>query len=287
MSLEIITSPAEFTARMRQRRQAGDSLGFVPTMGALHEGHLSLMRASIADCDTTAASIFVNPTQFAPEEDLEKYPRPFERDCDLLAATGVDILFAPDVIEMYPPGCSTSITSPSVALSLEGEKRPDHFDGVATVVLKLFNLAQADRSYFGQKDYQQAQVIRAMVRDLSVPIEVVVCPIVREADGLAMSSRNRYLTDDERQRALALSQCLQVAKQLFVDGERNGVRIEKAMMNVLNETVDTVDYAAVINAETLNRLEMIDQPAVAVVAAHVGSTRLIDNEILSVKKQAD
>lgn len=280
MTLEKHTTIESFTRRMQELRGQGKRLGVVPTMGALHEGHISLMRACIADCDITAATIFVNPSQFAPDEDLDQYPRTLTRDEELLAAAGVDILFAPTNEEMYPQGFSTWVEPPQVARVLEGKVRPDHFRGVATIVLKLLNIASAHAAFFGQKDYQQAQVIRAMVADLNVPTEIVVCPIVREADGLAMSSRNRYLSQEDRRRALALSQSLEFAKKLYEEGERNGVRIEKQMMDVLQPSVDAVDYAAVFHADTLNRLETIDQPAVAAVACRVGETRLIDNMIL-------
>ena len=206
-------------------RVKGRRLGLVPTMGALHEGHLSLVRAARAQCEAVAASIFVNPTQFGPTEDLSKYPRQFERDCELLEKEGVEILFAPSVEEMYPQGAVTWVAVEGLSEKLDGRSRPGHFRGVTTVVAKLFNIIEPHAAFFGQKDAAQLAVIRRMVRDLNFPVELVACPIVREPDGLAMSSRNAYLNSEERRQALVLQRSLQCIEQLFLSGERNPARL--------------------------------------------------------------
>lgn len=261
----------------------GETLGFVPTMGALHEGHLSLVRRAKAEHSRAIASIFVNPTQFAPHEDFTRYPRTFEADLALLAGAGCDHVFAPAAEEVYPPGFSTYVQPPAVALPLEGQFRPDHFRGVATIVLKLFEMVQAEAAYFGQKDYQQAAVIRAMVCDLNLPVRIEVCPIVREADGLALSSRNRYLSPDERRRATAIYRALQTAADQLAHGERRGAALSVAMQHVLQQAgFQKVDYALVADRDTLAELEQVDRPAVALIAAHLGATRLIDNLLLEV-----
>ena len=261
-------------------RRDGKTVGIVPTMGALHQGHLSLARASTERCDATIATIFVNPTQFAPDEDLDKYPRTLDADRELLQNAGVDAVFVPDVQTMYPPGFSTFVQPPDVAKPLEGTFRPDHFRGVTTIVMKLFQLLPATHAFFGQKDYQQLQVIQAMVRDLNVGIEIVSCPIVREPDGLALSSRNRYLNDEQRQRALLLSESLAIVDKLVVNGERNVKTLESAMHDCLSASemsVDKIDYAVVVQPETLRPLDQLDSSAIALIAAYVGQTRLIDN----------
>ncbi len=263
---------------VHEHRRAGRIIGLVPTMGALHEGHLSLARAAAADCDAVVASVFVNPTQFAPGEDYERYPRDLRADAAMLAEAGVAAVFAPSVETMYPDGAETTIEVGSAAQTLEGESRPTHFSGVATVVAKLFAIAPADRAYFGQKDYQQTVVIRRMVADLNLPIEVVVCPIVREPDGLAMSSRNAYLSADERSRAVALSQGLREAESRYAAGERRAEAIRDAARDTIRSVpgID-LDYVAVLEDQTLRQPEAISGPAVVAVAARVGKTRLIDN----------
>jgi pantoate--beta-alanine ligase len=279
--LRTITTKTEIHAETCALRAAGKSIGLVPTMGALHEGHLSLVRRARAECDAVVATIFVNPTQFGPQEDFSKYPRTLDRDLALLADLGCDLAFVPTNDEIYPPGFSTYVEPPAVARPLEGQCRPGHFRGVATVVLKLFNLISADTAYFGQKDYQQSLVIRHMVRDLHLPVKITVCPIVREVDGLALSSRNRYLSPAERKQALALSVSLRQAEELVRSGQRNAAAIGAAMQqNLTAAGIQRIDYATVADAATLADLNTLDRPAVALVACFVGTTRLIDNCLL-------
>ncbi len=263
---------------VRQAQVAGKTIGFVPTMGALHEGHLSLVDAARAECDLAVVSIFVNPTQFGPKEDLSRYPRDLERDLKLLASRGCDLVFAPTVEEMYPAGYVTSIDVGNLGCELEGAFRPDHFRGVATVVLKLFQIVPADVAFFGRKDYQQTLVVKRMVTDLNVPIEIRVLPTVREADGLAMSSRNAYLSADERRRALALSQSLRLAEQMVRDGLREVEAIRGKMFDHLKSSgVDEVQYVAFVADGTITPVESVDGPTTVAIAAKVGPTRLIDN----------
>ena len=279
--IQIIPSVEALNQTIWQIQQKQSSIGFVPTMGALHEGHLSLVRASRQKCDVTIVSIFVNPTQFAPHEDLDQYPRPIENDLQLLAKEGVDWVFVPQPDQMYPPGCSTSINPPDVARRLEGESRPTHFGGVATVVLKLLNMTQCDVAFFGQKDYQQALVIQHLVRDLNLPTKIEVCPIVRDHDGLALSSRNVFLTADERESALCLSRTLNETAAMIAEGETDGRVIMAHMTQSLIEGgVTETDYAVIADAETLELLEDVRRPAVLLLAAKVGNTRLIDNCVI-------
>jgi len=274
----LVTTTRELRDAVGTARAAGCSIGLVPTMGALHEGHLSLVQAARAECGFTVVTIFVNPTQFGPHEDFDKYPRTLENDLDVLASCHADLVFAPDRADVYPAGCSTAVEPPLVARRWEGECRPGHFRGVATVVLKLFNLAQADVAFFGQKDYQQTVVIRQMVRDLDVPIDVRVCPTVRESDGLAMSSRNRYLSVEQRVQAAAISRSLRLAAQIAADGERQAATLVDAVRGVLAEAqIDRIDYVALADPETLEPVRELSGPAVMLIAAHVGGTRLIDN----------
>ncbi len=250
-------------------------------MGALHAGHLTLVRRSRQECDITLVSIFVNPTQFGPHEDYSRYPRTFEADCAQLLDLQVDLVFAPSPDSLYPDGFSSYVDPPSVAVPLEGVCRPGHFRGVATVVLKLFQILPASISYFGQKDYQQLAVIRQMVEDLNVPIRVEGCETVREPDGLAMSSRNRYLSPEQRRAALSLSKALSEAEALVGRGERDIHVLEKAMESTLyDQGADRIDYARVVDRHSLDSLKVLDRPAVALIAAHVGTTRLIDNRLL-------
>ena len=277
----IVHRGSEIRQLVRQAQQAGKRVGVVPTMGALHEGHLSLVQAAKQQCDVVVTTIFVNPTQFAPGEDFERYPRNLQADAALLAPHGCDHIFAPSADEMYPTGYGTSIDVGAVSRPLEGERRPTHFAGVATVVLKLFQLVPADAAFFGQKDYQQTLVVRQLVRDLNVPIEIVVCPIIREADGLAMSSRNAYLSADQRQRATALSASLQLAAQLAGQGQRDVAQLTQAMQQHLEQVGGIeLDYIAFVGEGTMEFVETITGPAVALIAARVGETRLIDNLIL-------
>jgi pantoate--beta-alanine ligase len=259
-------------------RATGDIVGFVPTMGALHEGHLSLVDAARAECDLVVVSVFVNPSQFAPSEDFDCYPRNLDHDRSLLAARGCELVFAPSVEEMYPPGHVTTIDVGPLGSVLEGKARPTHFRGVATVVMKLFQLAPANSAYFGQKDYQQTLVVRQMVRDLNVPIEVRLCPTMREPDGLAMSSRNAYLSADERQRALGLSQSLKLAEELAAGGERDVAVFRKKMQDELRKRgVGELEYLEFLADGTVTPVAKVDGPTVIVLAARVGKTRLIDN----------
>jgi pantoate--beta-alanine ligase len=250
-------------------------------MGALHEGHLSLVRAAKTKCDAIAVSIFVNPTQFGPTEDLAKYPRQFECDRDLLEREGVDILFAPSVEEIYPNGAVTWVLVDGLSDKLDGRSRPGHFRGVTTVVAKLFNIIEPNAAFFGQKDAAQLAVIRRMVRGLHFPVEIVACPIVRELDGLAMSSRNAYLSQEERGRALALQRSLRRAEAEFQSGQRIVAELISAALEVLaSEPEVALDYLEVVNPDTLESVERITQPALLALAARVGSTRLIDNALL-------
>lgn len=278
----LITTAAEIQRAAIELRAAGQRVGLVPTMGALHEGHLSLVQVAKRECDVAIATIFVNPSQFAANEDFSKYPRTLDADLSLLDSARCDVAFVPTADEIYPPGFSTYVDPPSVGKPLEGVFRPDHFRGVCTVVLKLFNLVPSDAAYFGQKDYQQSLVIRHMVRDLNVPLRIAVCPIVREPDGLALSSRNRYLSREERAQSLTLWQALSAAAETHQRGERNARVLSATMHSVLRSRgIDHIDYATVVDAESLAELDSIDRPAVALIACRVGATRLIDNYLLT------
>jgi pantoate--beta-alanine ligase len=271
-------------ARTACRAAHGDRkrIGLVPTMGALHEGHLSLVRTAKAQCDVVAVSIFVNPTQFGPSEDLSKYPRQFERDCELLETEGVEILFAPPVEEMYPQGQVTWVVVEGLSEKLDGRSRPGHFRGVTTVVAKLFHILTPDTAYFGQKDAAQLAVIRRMVQELNFGIEIVACPIVREADGLAMSSRNAYLSGEERDRALVLYESLRRVEQEFGGGQRDAKALISSGKEILaREPQVRLDYCEIVDPETLDPVERISQRALVAVAAYVGATRLIDNVLLN------
>ena len=258
------------------------TIGFVPTMGYLHDGHLSLIKAAHAQHDVTVLSIFVSPTQFAPGEDLDAYPRDFERDSQLAAAAGTDLLFFPDPAEIYPAGASTFVeVEGAITQKLCGQSRPTHFKGVTTVVTILFNLIKPSIAYFGQKDAQQVAVIKKMVRDLHLPVQIAVCPIVREADGLAMSSRNVLLHPEERKQALVLSQSLAAAKALYYAGERSVKILTEAIVNHINSMPLThIDYVEILDFETLADIETITSPALAAVAVRFEKTRLLDNIIL-------
>jgi len=280
-TIRLLSTPGEMQRAARELKSEGKTIGVVPTMGALHEGHLSLVRESLKSTDVTVVTIFVNPTQFAPTEDLDKYPRPFDNDIALLEEMSVDFVFAPEPQSMYPPGCSTKIDPPVVSKKLEGQHRPEHFSGVATVVLKLLNVTSADIAFFGQKDFQQTLVIKHMVRDLNVSTEIFVCPIIREPDGLAMSSRNVFLSPPERKKALAISQALDRAQQILSQGETNTSVLQREMMNKLTEAkIDRVDYALVVDTDSLETTQYVKDSAVALIAAYIGDTRLIDNAIL-------
>lgn len=264
---------------VRDWRGAGwGSLGLVPTMGYLHAGHVSLIERARRENARVAATIFVNPTQFGPQEDLGRYPRDLERDRLLLEAAGCDLVFAPPVEEIYPPGADTFVVPGRVAAPLEGERRPGHFRGVATVVLKLLNIVRPDRAYFGEKDAQQLAVIRAMVRDLDQPVQIVACPTARESDGLAMSSRNSYLTPDERRAAPALFRALLAARELWAHGERDAEALRGTMRRVLAaEPLLRVDYVSAADPGTLEEVARAEGPVLLSLAVFCGRARLIDN----------
>ena len=279
--MRLIETIAEMKSACRAATLAGRSLGLVPTMGALHEGHLSLARASREQCRVTAVSIFVNPLQFGPMEDLDKYPRTLERDCDLLRELGADLVFVPAVADMYPPGANTVVDVTDLSTKLDGGSRPGHFRGVATVVCKLFEIVRPDRAYFGQKDAAQVALLRKMARDLNLDVEIVVCPIVREADGLAMSSRNAYLNSQQRQQALVLNRSLQQVRTAFERGEADVRKlIEIGSTVIVTEPAAKLDYFAVVNSDTLEPVPQATRGTLVAVAAWVGTTRLIDNTVL-------
>jgi len=266
----------------RVARLSGQRLGFVPTMGALHEGHLSLIRKAKQESDVVAASIFVNPLQFGPNEDLAKYPRTFERDCELLKKEGVAFLFAPSAEEMYPEQSTTYVTVEGLRDKLCGRSRPGHFRGVSTVVAKLFNIVEPDLAFFGQKDAAQLAIIRRMVRDLNIPVEIIAGAIVREPDGLAMSSRNAYLDAEQRKAALVLYRSLTHIKQKFDQGERNVTELIAAGKKIFaEEPTVRLDYLEIVTPETLDPVEEIRGRVLVAVAGFLGTTRLIDNILLN------
>ncbi|MGC4005312.1 MAG: pantoate--beta-alanine ligase [Pirellulales bacterium] len=276
----LVTTISELRAASRAARLRGKTIGLVPTMGALHAGHLSLVEAARKECDEVVVSVFVNPTQFAPHEDFARYPRDLDADRALLAPLGPLTVFAPSALEMYPPGYQTSVTVGDVSQAWEGAIRPTHFAGVATVVLKLFTACEPDAAYFGQKDFQQLRVIERMTADLNLGLRIHACPIVRDPEGLAMSSRNRYLSPTERERGLALFRALAIAGEMVARGEHTCSELNAAMRDVLSAADLEIDYAVVVDRETLEPLTRLDRPAVAIVAARVGKTRLIDNRRL-------
>ncbi|AMV17776.1 pantoate--beta-alanine ligase [Planctomyces sp. SH-PL14] len=264
-------------------REQGRKIGCVPTMGALHPGHMSLVEESKKRAGFHVLTIFVNPTQFAPTEDLAKYPRPIEKDLQMCRQAGVNVVYMPEITALYPEGYDTWVTVDVMSKVLEGEFRPTHFRGVTTIVLKLFNIVQPDVACFGAKDYQQQTIIRKMVRDLNVPVDVVVCPTIREPDGLAMSSRNVYLGETDRQTALCLSQALELARRrITVDGDSDIAAVQAAMRQRLDAQPGVqVDYAVIADADTLEILTAPRRKMVALIAARVGATRLIDNLVIS------
>jgi pantoate--beta-alanine ligase len=278
MRLSVVTTITDVRRATAAAREQGRTVGFVPTMGALHEGHAALVRAAKAASDFVVVSIFVNPTQFGPKEDFAKYPRTLAADQKLCGTAGADLIFAPTVEEMYPEHSVTFVDTGTLGDHLCGATRPGHFRGVCTVVMKLFNIVQPDRSHFGAKDYQQARIIAQMVRDLNVPVEVHVEPTVREPDGLALSSRNRYLSAAERALAPRLQKALQATRERAQAGEIDAARLESALHAELSAIPGArVDYARVVDAKTLQPLARLDRPAVAAVAVFLGTTRLIDN----------
>ena len=280
--MRIVKSIAEMQRICRELRIGGSVLGFVPTMGALHEGHLSLVRRAREECAVVVASIFVNPLQFAPGEDFGRYPRTFEQDCRGLEAEGVEVLFAPDAEEMYPDGAVTTVTVSGIADRLDGASRPGHFTGVATVVAKLFHVVGPNRAYFGQKDAAQLAVLRQMVRDLNFDVELVGCAIVRDPDGLALSSRNKYLSGVEREQALVLHRALLQIERRIAEGERRSdVLVRDGMKTLQFAQGVRVDYLAIVDANTLLPVTSAERGTLVAVAAYVGSTRLIDNFVVA------
>jgi pantoate--beta-alanine ligase len=279
--IPVVTTVAEVREVIARVRRDGRTVGFVPTMGALHEGHASLVRAARASSGFVVVSIFVNPTQFGPKEDFGKYPRTLEADQKVCAGAGADLIFAPTAAEMYPAPFVTWVEVKELDAELDGPARPGHFRGVCTVVLKLLNVVQPDVAHFGAKDFQQARIIRQMVRDLNVPVEVRVEPTVREPDGLAMSSRNRYLSPAERELAPAIYRALRGAKSRAAAGEIDVARLESSLAAELAAIPGArVDYARILDADTLRPLARLDRPAVAAVAVFLGTTRLIDNLVI-------
>src|ERR1700683_1996937 len=284
--MRICNTIEDMRAASRAVRHAGKRLGFVPTMGALHEGHLSLAWAAKASCDAVAASIFVNPAQFGPTEDLAKYPRNFERDRELLEKEGVELLFAPSVEEMYPAGAVTWVTVEGLSAKLDARSRPGHFRGVTTVVAKLFHIVEPDAAFFGQKDAAQVAIIRRMVRDLNFSVEIVACPIMREPDGLAMSSRNACLNPQQRKQALVLHRSLLRTKKLWDPGERNQATLVAAAREEFTEEKSVrLDYFEIVDPDNLDSLEDVANGALLAVAAFVGQTRLIDKLVLPKRSQ--
>ncbi|HEX4006122.1 MAG TPA: pantoate--beta-alanine ligase [Acidobacteriaceae bacterium] len=279
--MQIVQTIAGTRAAAAALRAQQKSIGLVPTMGALHAGHLSLVRAARASCDAVVATIFVNPLQFAPTEDFSQYPRTFESDCALLAAEGVDLLFAPTPEEMYPQPATAFIEVEGIQDRLDGQSRPGHFRGVATVVAKLFHIAAPDKAFFGQKDAAQIAILRRMVRDLNFPVELVVCPTVREPDGLALSSRNRYLSPEDRQSALVLNRTLRRIEHRIANGERDSRQLIDLGLEVLAEEPDVrLDYLSIVDPDTLEDLPDVEGGALVAIAARVGPARLIDNVLI-------
>ena len=283
MNPHVLRGIDEVRTGVAAARQQALRVGLVPTMGALHDGHVSLIRAARRECGFVVVSIFVNPTQFGPNEDLARYPRSFEKDLATCAAEGVDLVFAPDVATMYPPDFRTFVEVHELQDPLCGASRPGHFRGVATVVLKLFNIVQPDAAYFGQKDAQQARIIQQLVRDLDVPVLVRVCPILREPDDLALSSRNQYLDTDQRRGATVLHRALQSARTLVAQGERNSDVVKNALRAPIEATPGAaLDYAEVVDADSLRPVESVRGRILLAVAVRFGPTRLIDNELIEV-----
>ncbi|MDB2686453.1 pantoate--beta-alanine ligase [Mariniblastus sp.] len=287
MPTQVIRTLTDLNKFVTDCKQHLKAIGVVPTMGALHAGHLSLVKASLSQSDITIVTIFVNPTQFAPSEDLSAYPRTLESDIQQLEQlvqpeqSGELVVFAPDKSEVYPPDASTRLVPPTIAKKLEGEFRPTHFEGVATVVVKLLNMTQADKAFFGQKDFQQVAVVKQTLKDLNMACEICVCPIIRDPDGLALSSRNVYLSDQEREIALSLNKTLDEIQTQVQAGLTDGFEVITEMRQMLIDGgVDSIDYATVVNPVDLETSDPIRLPVVALIAVHVGKTRLIDNRII-------
>lgn len=286
MNLKILTTIEEVKAFIKPLKEQGKKIGLVPTMGALHDGHLTLMKRAKADCDAVIASVFVNPTQFGPNEDFDSYPREFESDCQKLAAVGVDAVFHPQAAVMYPSRYNTYVSvDGDITNKLCGARRPGHFRGVATVLTKLFNITQADKAFFGQKDAQQVVVIKRFVRDLNFNIDIEMVPIVRDDNGLALSSRNKYLSVDEKRAALILSQSLKKAQDEFKKGERNVAKLQTIIAeHIKTEPMADIDYVDIFSFPDLDEIDEVTSEALAAVAVRFGNTRLIDNTILGEAK---
>ena len=282
--MKVLRTVQEIQAFSKAAKDAGRSIGLVPTMGALHEGHLTLMRRARQENDVVIASVFVNPTQFGPNEDFDAYPRRFEEDCKKLETVPVDAVFHPEPKEMYPEGYCTYVNvEGDITKKLCGAQRPGHFRGVATVVTKLMNLSRADRAYFGQKDAQQLATIKRFTRDLNFPVEIIPCPIVREEDGLAKSSRNTYLNPQERQAALILSQSLKKGREAIEQGERDSQRVVSIIReNLETEPMARIDYVEVVDFENIQRTAKIEGETLVAIAVYIGKTRLIDNFIVNI-----
>ncbi len=286
--METIRTIAWMKERARAARAEGRIVGLVPTMGALHAGHMALVERARAECSPAYASIFVNPKQFGPNEDLAKYPRMFEADCEKLAAAGVEGVFAPEPGEMYPAGFGTHVHVDGISERLEGKSRPGHFRGVTTVVMKLLQVVQPHRAYFGRKDAQQACIVRQMARDLSLDSEIVVCPIIREADGLALSSRNTYLDAKQRKAATVLHRALEAVKRELANGERDALQLQTAMHRVLGaEPLAKVDYAEIVSADSFEPVVRVSRDCYALLAVYFGKTRLIDNLLVERPQSSD
>ncbi len=279
--MEVITKINEMRAKVLSVKDRKKSIGFVPTMGAIHGGHISLMRSARSENDELIVSIFLNPTQFDNSDDFDNYPRQLNQDIELIRKENVDVIFSPGTEEMYPDGYCTNVRQDRITDALCGRVRPGHFNGVTTIVTKLFNIIKPDRAYFGQKDYQQSAVIERLVRDLNMDIDIQVCPTVREADGLALSSRNKRLNLEERQNALSIYGSLLKARSMFASNIRDAKEIIEEMTSVIKKTNHTkIDYISIVNVRTLEDLSLINEKALAAVAVWIGNTRLIDNTIL-------
>ena len=283
MEVIVARTPKEVKETIRDWKKQGYSIGLVPTMGYLHEGHGSLIERAVKENDKVMVSVFVNPIQFGPNEDLETYPRDFDADLQMIEKLGADMVFHPEPSDMYAPDFSTTISVAGVSENLCGARRPGHFNGVCTVVTKLFNLSEADRAYFGQKDAQQLAVVRRMVRDLNVNIEIVGCPIIREDDGLAKSSRNTYLNPDERKAATVLSKALRTGKQMIESGEKNAEVVKSKITEIISkEPLAKIDYVEITDWNSIEPVDIIDRSTLCAIAVYIGNTRLIDNFIYEV-----
>ncbi len=278
--MRVVNTINQVRQAVLAKRKQGARIGLVPTMGALHAGHGSLIEAAVSECDFVVVSIFVNPSQFGPGEDFEKYPRSLEDDAAYCQSLGAHLIFAPSAEEMYPAEQLTWVDTQKITEGLCGASRPGHFRGVTTVCAKLFNIVQADAAYFGQKDAQQAVVIQRMVSDLNMPLKIKVCPIVREDDGLAMSSRNRYLSQDERRRALCLYKALTHCRQQVTSGQRQAKTLIEAMTQIVEQAEGRIDYISIVDPKTFSPLEKIERKALVLLAVYIGRTRLIDNLLI-------